>query len=112
MSASTGHTGRARRGATNVVPATGSAVALATGGSDLGRRGRHRRQGNHAHGVVGHPHPLEGDAVHRAVVLADAAVGAAVVADHDPAALAPELLAHDRLTALHEAPARGAALLA
>src|SRR5258708_3463285 len=42
----------------------------------------------HAHGVVDEAHALEGDAVDRAVVLADAAVGAPVVVDEDLALVA------------------------
>src|SRR5947209_11970354 len=48
-----------------------------------------------AHGVVDEAHALEGDAVDRTVVLADAAVGAAVVVDVDLAFVA----ARDRVAA-------------
>src|SRR5438067_1219650 len=107
--------GRRRSRAAALTPATRSSmVAFAI--SDGVRRhpvaGGDRRQRDHLHGVVAEADSLKGDAVHRAMVLTNPAVGAAVVVDQDLSRLAPKLLAEHRVADLHEAAARGVAILA
>src|SRR6266576_2009071 len=65
-----------------------------------------RSQRDHLHRVVAEAHPLEGDAVDRAVVFTDPAIGAAVVIDQDFSRLAAEFLAEHGVADLDEAPTR------
>src|SRR5467141_4062477 len=73
--------------------------------------GADRGQRDHLHGIVAEAHALEGNAVHRAVVFANPAVGAAVVVDQDLAGLAAELFTEHRVANLDEAATRGVATL-
>src|SRR6202171_509295 len=105
-----------RRWPVTVTAATGSlivarAMSDAGFGRDLGAGGD-RGERDHLHGIVAEPNALEGDAVHRAVVFANPAVGAAVVVDEDLAGLPTELFAEHRVADLDEAAARGVAILA
>src|SRR5438270_7039432 len=76
----------------------------------LAARG-HRGQGDHLHGIVAEADALEGDAVDRTMVFADAAVGAAVIVDEDLTRLAAELLTEHGVADLDKAAARGVPVL-
>src|ERR1700687_5750456 len=105
-----------RRCALAVTVPTGSSIvtrAISDGGfgRDLGAGGD-RRERDHLHGIVAEANALKGDAVHRAVVFANPAVGAAVVVDEDLAGLPAELFTKHGVADLDEPAARGIAVLA
>src|SRR5437762_14051036 len=94
-----------------------SSVTVARAMSDAHVRrppgsGRDRSERDHLHRVIAEAHPLEGDAIDRAVVFTDPAIGAAVVIDQDFSRLAAEFLAEYGVADLDETPARGITALA
>src|ERR1700694_3012528 len=105
-----------RRRCSEAVTPTGSlTVTRAISDAGFGRdpwAGGDRGERDHLHGIVAESHPLEGDAVHRAVIFADPAVGAAVVVDQDLAGLPAELLTKHRVADLEESATRCVATLA
>src|SRR5256714_15551343 len=104
-----------RRAATVPTLISSVTVARAISGPDVRRPlggGRDRGQRDHLHRIVTKAHPLEGDAVDRAMVFTDPAIRTAVVVHEDLAGLAAELLAEHGVADLDEAPARGVTVLA
>src|SRR4030081_573990 len=104
-----------RRWAPAVTVPTGSlTVARAISDPGFGRdpRAGGDRERDHLHSVVAEANPLEGYAVHRAMVFANPAVGATVVVDQDLAGLPAELFAEHRVADLDEPTARRIAILA
>src|SRR6202035_3948494 len=102
-----------RRGAAAVTVPTGSlGLNRAHSEGRLCRDPGDRGERDHLHGIVAEPDSLEGDAVHRTMIFANPAVGAAVVVDQDLAGLPAELFAEHRVADLDEAAARGIATLA
>src|SRR5438876_2163893 len=68
-------------------------------------------QWDHLHRVIAEPDALEGNAVDPAVVLADPAVGAAVIVDEDLAGLAAKLLTEYGVANFDETAARRVTVL-
>src|SRR5438094_3908403 len=107
--------GGKRRSATATVAVTGSptvtrAISEAGFGGDLAAGGD-GSQRDHLHRVIAEPDALEGNAVDGAVVLADSAVGAAVVVDEDLAGLAAKLLTEYGVANFDETTARRVTVL-
>src|SRR5260370_36072954 len=103
--------GRRRWAVPVTVPIGSLTVTRAISDAGFGRYPGDRGERDHLHGIVAEPNALKGDAVHRTVVFADPAVGAAVVVDQDLAGLAPELFTEHRVADLDESAARGVATL-
>src|ERR1700730_17915934 len=107
--------GRRRWTVAVTVPTGSLTVTRAMPDAGFGRdpgAGCDRGERDHLHGIVAESHALEGDAVHRAVVFADPAVGTAVVVDQDLAGLPAELLTKHRVADLDESATRCVATLA
>src|ERR1700730_12362639 len=107
--------GRRRWTVAVTVPTGSLTVTRAMPDAGFGRdpgAGCDRGERDHLHGIVAESHALEGDAVHRAVVFADPAVGTAVVVDQDLAGLPAELLTKRRVADLDESATRCVATLA
>src|SRR4030081_3421243 len=107
--------GRRRCAPAVTVPTGSLTVTRAISDAGLGRdprAGGNRGERDHLHRVVAEPNALEGDAVYRAMVFANPAVGAEVVVDQDLAGLPAELLPEHRVADPNEAAAGGVAVLA
>src|SRR5438128_590716 len=104
--------GRRRWAVDALVPTGSLRVTRAISDAGLGGDPGDWSEWDHLHGIVAESNALESDAVHRAVVFANPAVGAAVVIDQDLAGLPAKLFTEHRVADLDESAARCVATFA